>query len=682
MALWFDGVDITVEVAFTTDPLSATPEWVDITNFVRSYDFQRGGTDQYSSIGAGRLSLLLDNNDRRFDPEYLDGAYVGTPLLDDDDEPLYADDGGFLRADGDPDVVRLLPMKRIRVRATYDSTAHPRFDGYVLGWPLSAEEFTDDIVRVDAVDGSRFLESATLADSAYGSVVAADGAVRYFPLQEQNTSAASDYLDVVGGGFARVQGASTAITTVAESPIGAPNMASSGAPATFQSPVIRSIDNIDRVQTLEAWVDFPFIASLNVWPGAISLLAEAAGDSFIDFGITPINPPALASFEGIYVSVGDAANSRLFSAEDFMPLPVGLTHVVVTYDSTDMFIYFNGRQVFTAALDSGSVFAPSGSSVTLNQWLSTADSTDVFAPYVSPINAPVSHVAVYETTLTATEVAAHYVAGITAYGHPFGERGGERIGRVLDEIEWPAGQRDLSVGDTVQGQYLPRRSSALEYIRNVEGSEDGLAFFAADGDFTFRSRSWQWLKASEATFSDDGSDLPYADIVIDANTVDAIRNQVAVSFRSTEGYVRVGDAASVTAYGPSLDSVSAGSLDSAATARALASYRLRTRKDPRTLVSQLELLPRTAPTTMFPAVLAIEIGDRVTVERTVAGVGAQSVKSVQVRGISERVTAQGEWITRLYLAPAPDFAEDAPYLIVGDSTYGVIGATAGNRIPF
>jgi len=112
-----DGCTVRVEVSFTTAPLAA-PSWVDITPFVRSVRTDAGRSSEFSKFSPRTCDVVLDNNDRRFDPLYADGPYIGTPLLSDEGESLLTDEGAFLRPDGDANVTRLLPMKRIRVTAT------------------------------------------------------------------------------------------------------------------------------------------------------------------------------------------------------------------------------------------------------------------------------------------------------------------------------------------------------------------------------------------------------------------------------------------------------------------------------------------------------------------------------------------------------------------------------------
>lgn len=96
-----------VDVAFSNNPTDSSPTWVDISDYVESVTTRRGRQHELDRFETGTATVLLDNNDRRFDPSYTAGPYYG----------------------------QLLPMKRIRIRARYDGVDYPVFSGLVEGWP-------------------------------------------------------------------------------------------------------------------------------------------------------------------------------------------------------------------------------------------------------------------------------------------------------------------------------------------------------------------------------------------------------------------------------------------------------------------------------------------------------------------------------------------------------------------
>ena len=221
----------------------------------------------------------------------------------------------------------------------------------------------------------------------------------------------------------------------------------------------------------------------------------------------------------------------------------------------------------------------------------------------------------------------------------------------------------------------------MGYLRLVEQSERGLVFFDAAGNFRFISRETLWTAASVATFSDDGAAgaLVY-DGAQRSSTVDSIRNIVTANW--ADGSVTKRDASSITAFGPQLEALSVPTIASQEPASDLAAFVLRTKKDPATLVDRLTApLRRPNGDNEAELLLGLEIGDLVTWERTPGGVGSQVVKTLLVQGIEHRIGLD-QWTVGLYLSSAPTSAVDAPYLTLGDATFGKIGATNGNLIPF
>jgi len=667
---WFDGVTLTVEVAFTTTPLGA-PTWTDVSDYVRGIDINRGRSDEFSTFGPGTLSVTFSNADRRFDPEH--GASPYAP--------------------------NLLPMKRIRVRATYSSVTYDLFVGFVQGWPQSYVWTFDSTVTVEAVDGSRFLESSELQRSAYEAAVLADGPSHYWPLQEQNTTASASYGNSVGipSLYFSSAPATTGVAPMAGIPLPiesrVPQMVDvslaleldanfNGLGSSTAANASATIPETERIHGVSVWFKPNGKQVGATYSGGVLAKSSPLTGFYIDLIRLSVN-----GVGAIQVQYSSALDGRYVFAQSVATVPTGQFSLIAAwYDGADLKLYVNGALAATVAVPVATPFAGDESG-------SASISVGSF-----------SHFAVFGD-VAEPDWQHHYLAGLTAFGHPFGERSGARVGRVLDEIGWPAGDRTLSTGDTVHGAYRPDRQSVMRYLRFVETAEDGLLFIGRDGKVTLRDRTWQWLNTSSATYSDDGSDIPYDDIEIDANSVEPLRNIVSNTYGPNDAYLKVSDDTSVTNYGPAQDTLSTPTLESALTARALAEYRLRRSSTPTSRITRMSVNPRAKPATAYPAVLALELGNRITVERTPQGVGSQIVKSLTVQGYSQRITREGEWMTSFYMSPAPDLAtpvlteDDAPilteadefilvgpenvsYFIVGDATYGQLGVAAGNQIPF
>ena len=73
--------------------------------------------------------------------------------------------------------------------------------------------------------------------------------------------------------------------------------------------------------------------------------------------------------------------------------------------------------------------------------------------------------------------------------------------------------------------------NTLSILQKVEQSENGLLFMSKDGKLTFKSRHTTFPSAPDATFSDDGADIPYlkVDYINDDNEIYNIINLTRIS---------------------------------------------------------------------------------------------------------------------------------------------------------
>ena len=98
---------------------------IDITEFVREISTSRGTQRELQRIGAGTADIVLDNRDNRFTPLVTTSPYFPN----------------------------IKPMRRIRIRATWESVLFPVFMGFVESWPIEFPEDVDQVTRVRLVDG-------------------------------------------------------------------------------------------------------------------------------------------------------------------------------------------------------------------------------------------------------------------------------------------------------------------------------------------------------------------------------------------------------------------------------------------------------------------------------------------------------------------------------------------------
>lgn len=135
---------IVVEIAFTTDELLTIPgAWTDVSSYVLEDGFsvRRGRADELQAAQASRATVVLNNQDRRFEPGYVSSAYY-------------------------PNV---RPRRRIRISATWASVTYRLWQGFISKWTPSIKG-NQSVVTVEAED----LIGAYLARASFPPVVIKD----------------------------------------------------------------------------------------------------------------------------------------------------------------------------------------------------------------------------------------------------------------------------------------------------------------------------------------------------------------------------------------------------------------------------------------------------------------------------------------------------------------------------
>lgn len=131
---------VTVEAAFGSSMLDASPTWTDISAYFRSGSTSRGRASVDQRFESGTASLVLDNRDGRF-------------TADNPSSPYY------------PNVKIGVP---IRITAEWDSTTYPVFLGSVRSWPPHYPTGNiESTVTIPLADGFYNLNLEDLAGESY-----------------------------------------------------------------------------------------------------------------------------------------------------------------------------------------------------------------------------------------------------------------------------------------------------------------------------------------------------------------------------------------------------------------------------------------------------------------------------------------------------------------------------------
>jgi hypothetical protein len=317
----------------------------------------------------------------------------------------------------------------------------------------------------------------------------------------------------------------------------------------------------------------------------------------------------------------------------------------------------------------------------------------VFSGYITQLPQTILGVTNAEVSISLTDgfvALAQCVLNIT-YGP---EMSHVRLGHVLDDALWttgtawkladatlsqlgvttvlgPAGDRAIGLGQSMLDAATLSNTTALQHIQDIQATEDGWTFIAANGSFVFYGRNKREAQFSMSTFAIFGDrpslgEYMYADITLNDDV--PIYNTVQVS-RSAQGSVpqTAMDTASRSAY--FVQSLQLQSLlTNDGIAGSMAAYYVNRYKQPAPRVGSLVLDGTGDPTHLWPHILGRDIADPVTVNVRPPG-GAFIAQPSWIEGVEQTWTAEGGlWLTTWHLSPV----DMTNYWILGT---GVLGST-------
>lgn len=591
--------------------------WTDVSADFVEVGTRRGRNRELGAFETGTMVFTLRNEDRRYDPDHTGGPHYG----------------------------KLRPNRRVRFRATWNAVTHPVFVGYIDSIDQIAGGPHDGSAAFAVSDLFKLLNRADLPSSVYVAEVAAAEPDFWWPMNDP--ADATSTVDIVGGLVADRIGT-----------------------GTFGGPPLAVRDPGGAYQGDGAWPSGLELRNGQAVPIAGSagftvefLYQGTAGNYFYHQG-------AGGQFFNLYFQSTGRLTLEYFDSTGALPLAVigsanlndGATHhVAMVYDLTDLRFYIDG------VYDSAATVAANTAGLTFTGGIGTAYIwTGGFASGTS-LNGVGDEFAIYRRPLSPAEVAAHNDAARTPWR---GDLPGDRLERIFDLAAVPAADRDIDAGTTTL-QSTDLGGDALSYAQRVEETELGSLFVARDGKLAFVGRhtlqTGDYL-TSQATLvdADSGAGLPYRSGDSDVNE-QTIVTRATVS-RLDSIAVTVHDEAARLEFGW-LDETHEGLLhDDDAYSKHYAEWIVNTHKEPTSRVGAVTLELTGDPTALYPAILALEIGDRVTYKRTPQGVGTTIDLAMRVEAISHE-TGGGYWRTTLQLSPF-NLAGGLPVFIWGVTKWG------------
>jgi hypothetical protein len=255
----------------------------------------------------------------------------------------------------------------------------------------------------------------------------------------------------------------------------------------------------------------------------------------------------------------------------------------------------------------------------------------------------------------------------TVAGTSAGQLSGARVDDILDQISWPASQRDIDPGLTTLQADPGTNRTALQALFTVANSEYGAIYVDADNNFVFQDRAVtaSSIGGTPTVFADDGSGISYFDATW-------ILNDVLIFNKAT--ITRVGGSPQVALNQASIDKYFLHSyfldnllMQSDAVALDYARAYIASRQETSIRVDAIVLdLYTPSYNSGIIAALDLDFFDPITVKTTQPG-GSLLEKTLQIFGVRMNITPNSWKTTFTTLEPVIDA------FILDDSIYGTLG---------
>jgi hypothetical protein len=252
----------------------------------------------------------------------------------------------------------------------------------------------------------------------------------------------------------------------------------------------------------------------------------------------------------------------------------------------------------------------------------------------------------------------------TVVDTPAGQTTGTRIGKILDEVDFPASLRIIDAGSTtVQADPATTRSS-LSAIQVAEFTEQGAFFVRADGVAEFKDRADVVGSLAPAPIQfNQTTGIPYSDLKFAFDDKLIINNATMTRVGGTA--VSSSNVDSVAKYFPHGMNVENLIAETDAQVQDIADIYVATRAETTIRIDAMtvDLLDTAVPTN---TIIGLDYFDNVEITN-VQPDGSTIVKTLQVQGLAWDITPNSMKCTVTTLEPIVEG------FIIGSSTYGIIG---------
>ncbi len=256
-------------------------------------------------------------------------------------------------------------------------------------------------------------------------------------------------------------------------------------------------------------------------------------------------------------------------------------------------------------------------------------------------------------------------AGITTVASATaGQDTGTRIGKILDQVQWPASMRTIDTGNTTCIADPATSRTALDALKNAEFSEQGAFYINSEGTAIFLNRTNVIKKYGETPIEfNQTTGIPYTNLTFAFDDKLIINSAGMTRYGGTQQVAE--DSASIAKYFPHQINENNLVLQTDADALNVAKIYVATRKETTIRIDAMtvDLLDPDVPTATM---LGLDYFSNLKITN-VQPDGSTIVKTLQAQGLSWNITPNAMSVTVTTLEPIVEG------FIIGSAISGIIG---------
>lgn len=277
--------------------------------------------------------------------------------------------------------------------------------------------------------------------------------------------------------------------------------------------------------------------------------------------------------------------------------------------------------------------------------------------------------------LQSSTWANEWAGGGTASTYP-AQLSSARVTQMLNAAAWPAADRTIETGVSVLQPTAYDKADALSALQAIETTENGRLFIGKDGLLRFDNRHSPYLSTSAFTFT--GSH--YQEPVVEYDD-SQIWNQI-VATRDGGADQTQQDATSQTNYLIRTLDRSGLQCETDNECNDAAAFLLSIYKDPAIRLSSVQFRAARLPSTLWPALLARDLGERVTVTVAPPAGGATISQESFLEGFEmDFAVSPLDWAITLRLSAIgiayQIYASGKAFFTLGNATNGILTTGTG-----